>query len=115
MSEQGDSRRAFLAGSAAVGASAAMAADAAAQSTMVINDPKVVREIETLFADYDRALAKNDLAALNGFFFDSPLTVRFGNRENLYGIAEIQAYRAGVPSGTAPKRERTVITAYGND
>ena len=115
MSKDGDSRRAFLAGSTVVAASTALAADARAQSGMVINNPDVVREIAAEFAGYDRALASNDVAALNGYFFDSPFTVRYGNRENLYGYSEIQAYRAGLASGVSPKRERTVITSYGND
>ena len=115
MNHQGDSRRAFLAGSAGAISSAALGTDASAQSMMVINDPNVVREIEAAFADYDRALAKNDVAALNGFFFDSLFTVRYANAENLYGYAEIKAYRSAVGSGTGPKRERTVITTYGND
>lgn len=83
---------------------------------MVINNPGVVREIEAEFAAYDQALAKNDVAALNGFFFDSPFTVRYGNAENLYGHSEIRAYRGAVAaSGVGPKRERTVITTYGSD
>jgi 1-carboxybiuret hydrolase subunit AtzH-like protein len=116
MSGPDDSRRAFLTGGTVVAASAAFAADASAQSKMVINDPNVVREIEAEFAGYDRALAGNDVAALNGFFFDSPFTIRYGNGENLYGHSEIEAYRgAVVASGVGPKRERAVITTYGND
>jgi ketosteroid isomerase-like protein len=82
---------------------------------ITINDPAVVREIEAAFAAYDRALAANDVAALDGFFFDSPVTVRYGNAENLYGSAEIRAFRSAVTSPAAVKRERTVITTYGND
>lgn len=116
MSGPEDSRRAFLAGGTVVAASAAFVSDASAQSKMVINDPSVVREIEAEFAGYDRALASNDVAALNGFFFDSPFTIRYGNAENLYGHAEIQAFRSAVvASGAGPKRERTVIATYGND
>jgi len=116
MSGPEDSRRAFLAGGTVVAASAAFVSDAAAQSKMVINDPSVVREIEAEFAGYDRALGSNDVAALNGFFFDSPFTIRYGNAENLYGHAEIRAFRSSVvASGAGPKRERTVITTYGND
>src|SRR3954451_3683644 len=116
MSGPEDSRRAFLAGGTIVAAGAALVADASAQSKMVINDPSVVREIEAEFAGYDRALASNDVAALNGFFFDSPVTIRYGNAENLYGHAEIQAFRSSVvASGVGPQRERTVITTYGSD
>ena len=116
MSGPEDSRRAFLAGGTVVAASAAFVSDASAQSKMVINDPSVVGEIESEFAGYDRALASNDVAALNGFFLDSPFTIRYGNAENLYGYSEIQAYRGTVVgSGVGPKRERTVITTYGSD
>jgi hypothetical protein len=116
MSGPDDSRRAFLTGSTVVAAGAAFVADASAQSKMVINDPNVVREIQAEFAGYDRALASNDVAALNGFFFDSPFTIRYGNAENLYGYSEIQAYRgAVVASSGGPKRGRTVITTYGSD
>ncbi len=86
-----------------------------AACNMIINDPNVLREVAAEFAAYDRALANNDLIALNGFFYDSPLTVRYGNAENLYGYAEIKAYRSTVTSGATVKRERTVITTYGSD
>ena len=115
MAEYSDSRRAFLGGVAVVGASAAISTSASAQSSYVINDTNVVREIEALFAAYNRALIENDIAALNGFFHDSPFTVRFGNSENLYGLEEIAAYRASVTTGPSVVREHIVITTYGND
>jgi len=82
---------------------------------MVINEPNVVREVEAEFAGYDRALATNDVAALNRYFFDSPSTIRYGIGQNLYGYSEIRSYRASVTSGMELKRERTLITTYGND
>ena len=109
------SRRAFLGGVAGVGAGVAVSTRGSAQPTVTINDPGVVREIEVLFADYNRALTSNDVAALNGYFFDSPLTVRFGNGENLYGIDAIAAYRASVTRAPSVVREHTVITTYGAD
>jgi hypothetical protein len=116
MSHQSDSRRTFLAGAAGIAANTALAGGASAQFNMTMNDPNVVREIEAAFAGYDRALGANDVAALNGYFFDSPSTIRYGIAENLYGHAEISAYRSGVPAtGAPPKRVRTVITTYGND
>ena len=90
MTERSSSRRAFLCGIATVGASAATSKSASAQESIHINDPSVVQEIEALFANYDLALRSNNAAALNGYFLDSPFTTRFGNRENLYGIAEIK-------------------------
>jgi hypothetical protein len=116
MTEPDELRRAFLIGSAGFVAIAALAAGAVAQSKLMINDPNVVREVEAEFAGYDRALGANDVAALDGYFFDSPSTVRYGIRENLYGYSEIQAFRASViATGVPPKRERTVITTFGND
>ena len=115
MTEHIESRRAFLGGIAGVGASAAVSTSASAQSSYAINDSNVVHEIEALFASYNLALRSNDVAALNGYFLDSPLTVRFGNSENLYGLAEIEAYRASVATGPSIVREHTVITTYGND
>ena len=112
MSNDAASRRLVLSGGAVFLAGAA----SAAATGMAINDPDVVRELQAEFAAYDRALGANDVAALNGFFFDSPTTVRFGIGENLYGYAEIRAYRAAVvASGTPPRRTRTVVTAYGRD
>jgi hypothetical protein len=81
----------------------------------VINDPSVVKEVEAEFAAYYRALAANDVAALSGFFFDSPVTIRYGNAEVLYGAAEIRAYRSSVTVPPQPNPERTVITTFGRD
>ncbi|HEX3972402.1 MAG TPA: oxalurate catabolism protein HpxZ [Stellaceae bacterium] len=85
-----------------------------AESPM-LNDPSVVKEIETAFAGYDEALRTNDVTALNRYFFDSPTTVRFGNAENLYGYGAISAYRAGATPPVDSLRNRTVITTYGRD
>ena len=115
MTHHSDSRRRFLGGIAGMGATATLSTSARAQSGYALNDPDVVNEIETLFADYDRALISNDTAALNGFFLDSPTTVRFGNAENLYGLEEIAAFRASRARGPSVVREHTVITTYGND
>ena len=112
MTDIDDMRRALLCGGMALAAGSAWGAE---PDKMQINMPDVVRELEAQFAAYDKALGDNDVAALNGFFFDNPLTVRYGIAENLYGFAEIKAYRSGVASASPPQRERTVITAYGAD
>ena len=115
MAERSSSRRAFLGGVAGAGVSVGISNTVAAQSTFEVNDPNVVQEIEALFARYDDALRNNDVAALNGFFFDSPTTVRFGARENLYGISEIAAFRASRSTRPTVRRERIEITTYGTD
>jgi hypothetical protein len=83
---------------------------------MIINDPKVLAEVEAEFAAYERALTTNDVPALDKFFLDASQTIRYGAAENLYGYQEIKAFRAArSPAGLARKLERTVITTYGDD
>jgi hypothetical protein len=81
-----------------------------------VNIPEVHAEVSAAFARYEQALVTNDVAVLDELFWDSPHTLRYGAGENLYGYAEIQAFRAGRPSaGLARELERTVITTYGRD
>lgn len=83
---------------------------------MRINDPAVLAEVEAAFFGYEQALMDNDLDGLDGFFWPSALTVRFGPGQNLYGIAAIQAFRAARVGGS-PQRTlaNTVITTFGQD
>ena len=81
-----------------------------------VDIPEVKAEVEAAFAAYEKALVENDVAALDRFFLDAPSTIRYGGRENLYGYAEIAAFRAGrSPAGLARRLDRTVITTYGRD
>lgn len=82
---------------------------------MKINDPAVLAEVEAAFATYEKALTSNDVATLDLLFRDSPLTLRYGVAENLYGHDEIAAFRsARPPVGLERFLERTVITSYGD-
>jgi hypothetical protein len=83
---------------------------------MIINDPEIVAEVEAAFARYESALMTNDLDALDRLFWNSPLVVRFGPGQNLYGIEAIKAFRVGRVGGS-PQREtfNTVITTFGRD
>jgi hypothetical protein len=81
-----------------------------------IDLPDIVAEVREAFAAYETALVTNDVAALDGFFHDDPRTVRYGAAENLYGFAEIAAFRAArSPAGLNRSLSRTVITAFGRD
>jgi hypothetical protein len=81
-----------------------------------INLPEVLAEVRSVFARYEDALVNNRLDVLDELFWTSPLTVRYGAGENLYGIEEIRAFRNGRPSaGLARTLRRTVITTYGRD
>jgi Protein of unknown function (DUF3225) len=83
---------------------------------MDIDLPDVVAEVRAAFEAYERALVANDVAALDGTFNDDPRTIRFGGTENLFGYAEIKAFRAArSPVGLARTLSHTVITAYGRD
>ena len=78
--------------------------------------PEVKAELEAAFAEYEQALVTNDVATLDRLFLDAPTTVRYGTAENLYGYAEIAAFRAARPSaGLARRLTRTVVTTYGRD
>ena len=83
---------------------------------MDINIAEVKAEVEAAFAEYEKALISNDVEALDWLFLDIPNTIRYCATENLYGYAEIAAFRAGRPSaGLERSLERTVITTYGRD
>ena len=83
---------------------------------MTVNDPIVVAEVTAAVDAYEQALMENDVDALDGFFWNSPLTVRYGVAENLYGFEAIADFRVG-RSGGSPRRERlrTEVVALGAD
>ncbi len=83
---------------------------------MQINDPDALAEMTAAFARYEDALMTNDLEAMDALFWHSPLVIRFGPGQNLYGIEEIQAFRQGRVGGS-PQRTlaNTVITTFGRD
>jgi 1-carboxybiuret hydrolase subunit AtzH-like protein len=83
---------------------------------MQIDLPEVVAEVKVAFERYERALVSNDVAMLDALFHDDPRTIRYGGAENLYGYAEIEAFRAArSPAGLARALSRTVISSYGRD
>jgi Protein of unknown function (DUF3225) len=83
---------------------------------MEINLPEVVAEVRAAFERYEQALVSNDVAALDALFRNDSHTIRFGGTENLFGYAEIMAFRAArSPVGLARTLSKTVITTYGHD
>ncbi len=83
---------------------------------MDINLPEPHGELTAAFYRYEAALISNDVPVLDELFYDGPHTIRYGGTENLYGSAEIAAFRAARPSaGLARRISRTVITTYGTD
>jgi hypothetical protein len=83
---------------------------------MEIDVPEVVADVRRQFERYEQALVANDVAMLDAMFRDDPRTIRYGGGENLYGYAEIKAFRAArSAAGLARTISRTVITTYGRD
>ena len=83
---------------------------------MEINLPGPRAEVEAAFERYEAALVSNDIATLDALFLESATTIRYGIAENLYGIAEVRAFRASRPAqGLCRRLAQTVITTYGND
>ncbi len=82
---------------------------------MEINIPEVVAEVTAAFLRYEAALTANDVAVLDELFWDSPHTLRYGATENLYGHAEIAAFRAARTGAFGRDLLKTVITTYGRD
>lgn len=83
--------------------------------TMQLNRPDVMAQMQAVFARYEDALINNRVEVLDELFWDSPSTVRYGIRENLYGHAAIKSFRAGrAPQGLSRTLRNTVITTYGD-
>ena len=83
---------------------------------MQIDLPDVVAEVRAAFERYEQALTSNDVDTLDAMFRDDPRTVRYGVSENLYGYAEIKAFRAArSPVALGRTLSKTVITTYGRD
>jgi hypothetical protein len=83
---------------------------------MEIDLPEVVAEVTAAFERYEKALVSNDVVTLNEIFRKDPRTIRYGGTENLYGYAEIAAFRtARSPAGLGRTLSRTVISTYGRD
>lgn len=83
---------------------------------MIVNDPLVVTEVAEAFGRYETALMENDVATLDALFWKSPLALRYGVGERLYGYDAVAAFR-GARAGGSPKRAlaNTVITTFGQD
>lgn len=87
--------------------------------TALATDPvtrQVVAEVAEAFTAYEAALARNDVDALAGFFWDSPRVVRFGVADEQRGAEEVRRWRASSP-GVPPGRRlvRTDVLPIGPD
>jgi hypothetical protein len=83
---------------------------------MDIDLPDVLAELRQAFERYEEALVSNDVTTLDALFHHDARTIRYGAGENLYGFAEVAAFRAArSPQGLARALSGTVLTTYGRD
>lgn len=82
-----------------------------------INKGDAVAAVKDCFERYNAALDIGDTDALNGFFWNSASTIRFGSTETLVGYEEISAFRSRKWKGSPGGRvlELVVVTAFGSD
>jgi len=83
---------------------------------MIINDPEVIAELSALYPRYETALVTNDVDTLVSMFWDGLQVMRFGATENLYGPAELEAFRKGRPAANLARTiKRIDIVSFGRD
>jgi hypothetical protein len=83
---------------------------------MQINHPATLAELRELYPRYEAALVSNDVPTLTAMFWASPLAIRLGAGENLYGIEEIEAFRKSRPAINLARRTlRLEIVTFGKD
>jgi hypothetical protein len=83
---------------------------------MEVNDPETVAELRALYPRYEEALVSNDVETLTQMFWASPLAIRFGAGESLYGMDEIEAFRKSRPASNLVRRTvRLEIVTFGTD
>ncbi len=81
-----------------------------------VNIPEVVAEVSAEFDRYEAALVTNEVETLNGQFWASPTTLRYGMGEILLSHDEIRNFRAArSPVGLMRTRRNTRITTFGRD
>src|SRR5258708_24102531 len=81
-----------------------------------VDIPEVLAELTAAFEQYERALVTNDAETLNGVFWNSPLTLRYGAPAILYSYDEIAEFRKNrVVLDPRRTLRNTRITTFGRD
>jgi hypothetical protein len=80
-----------------------------------INIPEIVAEVTAVFMRYEEALNANDVAVLDELFRNALYTLRFGIAEELYGHAQIAAFRGARIPPVRRTTANSVITTFGRD
>ena len=83
---------------------------------MTINDPEILAELSALYPRYEQALVNNDVKTLMAMFWNGEQVMRFGVSENLYGPAELEAFRTARPAANLARTvTRLDIVSFGRD
>jgi hypothetical protein len=83
---------------------------------MIVNDPATVAEVTAAFQRYEQGLIDADAAALDDLFWNSPLTIRYGDGQIQHGHAPIKAFNARRRKlGPDRALTETVVTTFGHD
>jgi len=83
---------------------------------MIVNDPATVAEVQAAFQRYEQGLIDADAAALDELFWNSPLTIRYGDGQIQHGHAPIKAFNARRRKlGPDRALTETVVTTFGHD
>ena len=81
-----------------------------------VNQPDLVTEVSRIYDRYELALVTNDVPVLQELFWNSPLAVRYGATENLYGYDEIEKFRKERPAvNLARELVRKEVMTFGAD
>jgi hypothetical protein len=81
-----------------------------------INDPATIAAVTAAHERYEAALMANDIAALDGLFWQSPEAMRFGAGEASYGAEAIAEFRrARSPIGLARTVSNFKAVSFGDD
>jgi hypothetical protein len=81
-----------------------------------VNRPSVLREATVAFDAYEEAMDTYDAEAVNGLFWNSPYTLRYGPNGALIGHSAIAEFRrARKPTGHKRQLRNTLITTFGTD
>lgn len=91
--------------------------DKLARETLAeINREDTLAEVNAVFDTYEAALVGNEVAVLDELFWNSPLTLRYGVGENLYGHDAIRDFRQGRPASQLARTvTRRQVTTFGKD
>jgi hypothetical protein len=81
---------------------------------MRVNDPVLLAEVTSAFAEYERALMADDIPTMDALFHAAETTNRYGVGEVLYGIEAIRAFRKGRGGSPPRKLGRVAIATYGD-